>query len=230
MQRTESHLKNVTIHHALSLTMGLLSDTQHCELCMHRECRERFPRHRLHRKPLVSDPIMHRGTCVTHVPWCMSGWLTPGCRENVPSIPGGCATRNFAYLVRGPWTRWQHHWAELDTPWHQKIRYAEHRMVKCNHWKWWQWYFIFHWCTISQISLATLAECSANQDNGVEFKMGLSWCCLLKWHITRNKWQLCILWLWHYVKCQFIWVTFERICIIQMKITLWVDAMRDTLP
>ena len=28
---------------------------------------------RLQRKPLVSDPDMHHGTCVTHVPWCMSG-------------------------------------------------------------------------------------------------------------------------------------------------------------
>ena len=36
---------------------------------MRREYRERFPRHRLQRKPLVSD----HGTCVTHVPWCMSG-------------------------------------------------------------------------------------------------------------------------------------------------------------
>ena len=23
--------------------------------------------------------------------------------ENIPGIPGACATRNFAYLVRGPW-------------------------------------------------------------------------------------------------------------------------------
>ena len=28
------------------------------------------------RKPLLSDPDMHHGTCVTHVPWCMSGSLT----------------------------------------------------------------------------------------------------------------------------------------------------------
>ena len=38
-----------------------------------RECRERF-------YPLarVSDPDMHHGTCVTHMPWCMSGSLTSG--------------------------------------------------------------------------------------------------------------------------------------------------------
>ena len=28
--------------------------------------------------PQVSDPDMHHGTCVTHVPWCMSGSLTSG--------------------------------------------------------------------------------------------------------------------------------------------------------
>ena len=42
------------------------------------ECRERFSRHRLQRKPLVSDPDMYHGTCVTHVPWYMSGSLSRG--------------------------------------------------------------------------------------------------------------------------------------------------------
>ena len=28
--------------------------------------------------PRVSDPEMHHGTCVTHVPWCMLGSLTSG--------------------------------------------------------------------------------------------------------------------------------------------------------
>ena len=28
--------------------------------------------------PQVSDPDMHRGTCGTHVPWCMPGSLTSG--------------------------------------------------------------------------------------------------------------------------------------------------------
>ena len=56
--------------------------------------------------PRASDPDMHHGTHVTHVPWCMPGSLTSfeiGGRENVPGIPGACATRNFAYLVRGPY-------------------------------------------------------------------------------------------------------------------------------
>ena len=70
---------------------------------MRRECRERFPRHPLQRKPPVSHPSMHHGTCVAHVPLCMSGSLTRGGGENVPGIPGACATRNFTYLVWGPW-------------------------------------------------------------------------------------------------------------------------------
>ena len=50
-----------------------------------------FPRRRFQRKLLVSDPGMHHGTCVTHVPWCMSGSLICGGGENVPGIPGACA-------------------------------------------------------------------------------------------------------------------------------------------
>ena len=64
-----------------------------------------FPRHRLKRQPLVSDRGMHHGTCITHVPWCMSRSLTHGGGENVPGIPGACTTRNFTYLARGPFPR-----------------------------------------------------------------------------------------------------------------------------
>ena len=66
-------------------------------------CRERFLHHRLQRKQLISDPGMHDGTCVTHVPWCMPGSLTRGGGKNVLGIPGTCASLNFTYLVRGPW-------------------------------------------------------------------------------------------------------------------------------
>ena len=45
--------------------MDLLPDTLNCALRMRRECRERFPLDRLQRKPLVSDPGMHHGTCVS---------------------------------------------------------------------------------------------------------------------------------------------------------------------
>ena len=61
-----------------------------------------FSRHQLKRKPLVSDPGMHHGTCVTHVPWCMSGSQTGGGGKNVPGIPGACATCSFTHLARGP--------------------------------------------------------------------------------------------------------------------------------
>ena len=50
-----------------------------------------FPRRRLQRKPLLSDPGMHHDTCVTHVPWCMSGSFNCGDGKNVPGIPGACA-------------------------------------------------------------------------------------------------------------------------------------------
>ena len=52
---------------------------------------------------LVTDPGIHHSACVTHVPWWMPGSLTRGGGENVPGIPVACATRNFAYLLRGPW-------------------------------------------------------------------------------------------------------------------------------
>ena len=84
---------------------GPLPDTQNCGLPMRRECQERFPRHRLQKNPLVNDPGMHHVTYVTHVPWCMSGSLISGGGENFPGLPSACPTRNFAYLVSGPWWR-----------------------------------------------------------------------------------------------------------------------------
>ena len=45
---------------------------------------------------------MRHGTCVTQVPWCISGSLTRGGGDNVPGISGACATHNFTYLIRGP--------------------------------------------------------------------------------------------------------------------------------
>ena len=71
---------------AVSIT-GLLPDTLNCRLRMRQECRERFPRRRFQKKPPVNDPDMHQGTCVTHVPWCMSGSLTCGDGEKVPLFP-----------------------------------------------------------------------------------------------------------------------------------------------
>ena len=64
-----------------------------------------FPGSDFKGKSLVSDPGMHHGMCVTHVPWCMSGSLTCSGGENVPCIPGACASHNSTYLVRGPYRR-----------------------------------------------------------------------------------------------------------------------------
>ena len=83
--------------------MGLLPDILNNGSRMRREYRERFPCHRIQRKLLVSDPDMHHGTCVTHVPRCMSGLLTHGGGENISGIPEACATRTFTYLARVLW-------------------------------------------------------------------------------------------------------------------------------
>ena len=72
-----------------------------------------FPRRRFQRKPLVSDPGMHHGTCVTHVPWCMSGSLTCGDGENVPGIPGACAPAILRI--------WQEAHCMATLSWNQKI-------------------------------------------------------------------------------------------------------------
>ena len=52
--------------------MGLLPDTQNCGCACAGNAGNVFP------SPQVSDPDMHHGTCVTHVPWCMPGSLTSG--------------------------------------------------------------------------------------------------------------------------------------------------------
>ena len=38
-----------------------------------------------------TTPGMHHGTCVPHVPWCMSGSITRVGGGNIPGIPGACA-------------------------------------------------------------------------------------------------------------------------------------------
>ena len=61
-----------------------------------------FPTRRLQKKPLVSDLDMHHGTCVTHVPWCMSGSLISGGRGKRSRYSRRMRTCNFSYLARGP--------------------------------------------------------------------------------------------------------------------------------
>ena len=78
---------------------------------MYRECGQYFHRNQLQRTPLVRDPGMHHGTCVTHVLWCMSGSLTRSGGENVPGITGACANRNFTYLAKRPQNTTFHDWS-----------------------------------------------------------------------------------------------------------------------
>ena len=142
-------------------SMGLLPDTQNCGLRMRRECRERFPRHRLQRKPPVGDPDMHYGTCVTHVPWCMSVSLTRGDGENVPGIPGACAIRNIKYLVRGPWPLLSHGYCLGDICYIGGIDWLYNRVQSCvliavfrDYW-WAQDHYSDIWTLMHWKSLAT---------------------------------------------------------------------------
>ena len=59
----------------------------------------------------VSDPDMHHGMCVMHVPGCMQGSLTCGFlwsrwRGKRFQHTGACATHNFTYLVRGSYGKY----------------------------------------------------------------------------------------------------------------------------
>ena len=47
---------------------------------------------------------MHHCMCVTHVPWCMSGWLTCCGGKKRSRHSRRMRTRNFTYLARGPLT------------------------------------------------------------------------------------------------------------------------------
>ena len=108
-----------------------------------------FPRHRFQRKPLVSDPGMHHGTCVTHVPWCMLGSLTCGDGENVPGIPGSCAPAILriwqeAHSGEGLYNCYQYinESGELkrDTSslWHWRYLWSSSICINKNFLKWWR--------------------------------------------------------------------------------------------
>ena len=83
--------------------MGLLPDTQNCGLSMHRECQGHFPRHC---GLAIPTCITARASRMCRVA-CRDRWLVVcfevGGGENIPGISGACITRNFEYLVTGPW-------------------------------------------------------------------------------------------------------------------------------
>ena len=105
--RASGHVKSQHQH-------GLLTVYVKLRMRMYRACRERLPRHRRKRKPLLwrasrnaRDRYLTRSAlasyqiAATHVPWCVPGSLTHSGGESVPGIPGACATSNFTYLMRG---------------------------------------------------------------------------------------------------------------------------------
>ena len=92
-------------------SMGLLPDTRNCGCACARNAGNVFPvtagersRHasRHVRHVLDARAVMHAGIINYRFP------LKSAAGENVPGIPGACATCNFTYLVRGPWNIWIH--------------------------------------------------------------------------------------------------------------------------
>ena len=84
----DSHFEDKTVMRSSYLEHGPLTRCVKLWFAYaRRECREHFPNRWLQRKTLVSDPGMHHGTCVTHMPWCMSGSLTRGGGKTFPAFP-----------------------------------------------------------------------------------------------------------------------------------------------
>ena len=116
-------------------TMSLLPNTQNCLLRMHRECRKRFPRH-----GGLAIP-----TCIRAPAWrtcpdvCWDRYLAVsfavGGGENIPVIPGACATRNFTYLVRGPWGKPHVQHCQYVSPTYQNSNIVRNHGVRhCIFW------------------------------------------------------------------------------------------------
>ena len=84
--------------------MGLLPDTQNCGCACAGNAGNVFPvaagkrsRH-ASRHVRYARAVMHAGIAKKQFP------SKSAAGENVPGIPGACATCHFAYLVRGPWS------------------------------------------------------------------------------------------------------------------------------
>ena len=106
--------------------MGLLTDSQNCVLRMRRERRERFPRHRGLAIPTCTTARAWRTCCDACRDRELAVSLEVGGGENVPGIPSVCATRNFAYLVRGPCTL-----AAWNSCWHHDRLLSEFIITAC---------------------------------------------------------------------------------------------------
>ena len=115
-----------------------------------------FPRRRFQRKLLVSDPGIHHGTCVTHVPWCMSGSLTCGDGENVPGIPGACAP-----AISRIWQEAHDRGIGEETEEYQQLPYTtlHHNPLLC--WKENKFPNLVHyaWCMLAIPGTSASSEC-----------------------------------------------------------------------
>ena len=85
----------------------------------------------------ISDPDMHHGTCVTHVPWCIPGSLTSGflwSRWRRKRSRHSMRMRNPQFYLSGkrPMHRQEHHWFD------NLVKY----IVSDNTWPCW---FVFSW-------------------------------------------------------------------------------------
>ena len=99
-------------------SMGLLPDSNIAGCACARNAGNVFPHRRLQRKPLVSDPGMHHGTCVTHVSWCMSGSLTRLAWKTFPAFPAHAQTSILRIWQEAHWLRWIVAW------WHRAIAWT----------------------------------------------------------------------------------------------------------
>ena len=110
---------------------------------MHREFRERLPRYQLQRKPLVSDPGMHHGTCVMHVPWWMSGSLTRCGREKRSWYSRRMRNPQFYGSGKRPIgiSNYIHvkYWDMNTHPRHNVKVVLGYGWVITSHIKWWVW-------------------------------------------------------------------------------------------
>ena len=150
-----------------------------------------FPRRRFQRKPQVNDPGMHHGTCMTHVPWCMSGSLTCGDGENVPGIPGACTPAILRIWQESHWRDSHEHissefqliWKAFDhkTQWKVSIKMASiasYISADCHEPK---LYSLFQHGLNDNGGSACLATNSACRQ-WILWSFNKIWCCITKPH------------------------------------------------
>ena len=136
---------------------------------------------------------MHHGTCVTDVPWCMSGSLTRGGGENVPGIHGTCATCSFTYLIRGPWP----HFNGLTKP----SLELKDGLIITSHWKeLWMWWLLHALILLSHV---------------------VAWCRIIwSYAITILMHTCTYVWEWHYRT--FIYQAVRRLIIRYSEVWNWL--------